>query len=172
MAYIGGVNYEGKYFIVRVPADWTPSLPLPDPGPDDLWFDSIDTVKARLEGPRLHRPVRRPWPGTDSSWLHRTRQAALGGRSLNGSAPVIFATVPGALADAPAIRLAGGVTFEGRYFITPLPESWIETDPLPDAGPGDRWFDRQQEFVAALNGPWSRTRVRRQPFCVVRSSDS
>ena len=53
-----------------------------------------------------------------------------------------------------------------------LPESWIETDPLPDVGPGDRWFDRQQEFVAALNGPWSRTRVRRLPFCGVRSNDS
>jgi hypothetical protein len=188
MACIGGINYEGQYFIVPVPAGWTPYLPLPANGPDDLWFDGIDNFKAKLAGPRFHRPVRRQCPhkarsvqsaanererasaalilsGADS-WLstNRKRLTALARRSLNGVAPVIFATAPGALPGAPVIRHAGGVTFEGRYFIAPLAESWLTTDPLPAVGPDDRWFDREREFLAALNGPWSRTRVRRQPF--------
>jgi hypothetical protein len=188
MAYIGGLNYEGQYFIVPVPADWTPYLPLPAASADDLWFDGIDNFKAKLAGPRCHRPIRRPCPNearpavstaratnggsgalilsAADSWhlTNRKRLAAFARKSLNAVAPVIFATAPGVVPGAPMIRRAGGVTFEGRYFITPLPESWLTTDPLPPAGPDDRWFDHECEFVAALNGPWSRTRVRRQPF--------
>jgi hypothetical protein len=144
MAQFGGVNYEGLYFIINVPAGWTPFLPLPDPGPQDVWFDDLDRFKAALEGPRCYRPLRRPSPSTLS-----------GARSIGADGRV---------------RLAGGVTLEGRFFVTPLPDCWRETDPLPPAGPDDVWFDRQDAFEAMLNGRWNRLRVRREPFPCARSS--
>ena len=60
-------------------------------------------------------------------------------------------------------RQVGGQNFEGRYFIVVVPETWKDADPLPDPSPDDRWFDKQSDFEEALNGPWSRNRVRRQP---------
>ena len=57
----------------------------------------------------------------------------------------------------------GGQNFEGRYFIVTVPDTWKDTDPLPDPGTDDLWFDKQSEFEHALNGPWVRSRVRRQP---------
>jgi len=60
-------------------------------------------------------------------------------------------------------RRVGGQNFEGRFFIVLVPDTWKETDPLPDPGPEDQWFDKQSEFEQALNGPWARNRTRRQP---------
>jgi hypothetical protein len=60
-------------------------------------------------------------------------------------------------------RQVGGESFEGRYFIVEVPDSWQGTDPLPPPSPADRWFDKQSEFETALNGPWIRSRVRRYP---------
>jgi hypothetical protein len=214
MTHIGGLNYEGLYFIVPVPDGWTTYLPWPNPGPNDLWFHRLDTFTATLRGRRCYRPIRRSgWRlaeeltiGHDasahhmaltseplilseipSSWHAKPRlriRAAVEESAVPTAAPVVFAIVsredfrrrrtdrltwPSHGNDS-TMRLAGGVTYENRYFITPLPESWRETDPLPAASAEDVWFDRQDEFVAALNGPWNRLRVRRRalptvPFC-------
>ena len=56
-------------------------------------------------------------------------------------------------------RHIGGFTVEGRYFIVEVPDGWTETQPLPEAGPRDLWFDRVTDFKKALNGPWIRKPV-------------
>ena len=61
-------------------------------------------------------------------------------------------------------RLVGGQNFEGRFFIVVVPDTWKESDPLPDPSPDDRWFDKQSEFEDALKAPWIRSRIRRQPI--------
>jgi hypothetical protein len=61
-------------------------------------------------------------------------------------------------------KRVGGITYEGRYFITLVPDEWTLGKPLPAPTPDDRWFDRLTDFVAALDGPWSREPVNRQPW--------
>jgi len=61
-------------------------------------------------------------------------------------------------------RTIGCQSLEGRYVIVEVPETWRETDPLPDPAPSDRWFDRLSDFKAALDGPWIRKPVRRRPY--------
>jgi hypothetical protein len=60
-------------------------------------------------------------------------------------------------------RQVGGQNFEGRFFIVLVPDTWKETDPLPEPSAADRWFDKQSEFEEVLNAPWVRSRIRRQP---------
>jgi hypothetical protein len=61
-------------------------------------------------------------------------------------------------------KRVGGITYEGRYFITSVPDEWTAGQPLPDPAPDDLWFDRLADFVAAMAGPWSHERVNRQPW--------
>ena len=59
---VGGMTYEGKYFIVLVPDDWRASDPLPDPHQNDLWFDKRAAFEAALQGPwDRKRFNRQPW---------------------------------------------------------------------------------------------------------------
>jgi hypothetical protein len=59
---VGGLNYEGRYFIVRVADDWKMSDPLPPPSQDDLWFDRLPDFVAALGGPWNHQRInRQPW---------------------------------------------------------------------------------------------------------------
>jgi hypothetical protein len=61
-------------------------------------------------------------------------------------------------------RRIGGQSFEGRFFIVLVPDTWKDGDPLPAPSPDDRWFDKQTEFEQALGVPWARHHTRRQPF--------
>jgi hypothetical protein len=70
---IGGVNYEGLYFIVPVSDGWAPPLPLPPESPADRWFEHITTFKAALKGPWIRSPIRRR---TDYRTYARQRGAA------------------------------------------------------------------------------------------------
>jgi len=56
---IGGQNFEGRFFIVTVPDTWTPADPLPDPGPNDLWFDKQSEFEEALNGPWKRNRTRR-----------------------------------------------------------------------------------------------------------------
>jgi hypothetical protein len=59
---VGGVNYEGRFFIVEVGDDWQVSDPLPAPGPKDQWYDRLPDFVQALGAPYNHTPVnRRPW---------------------------------------------------------------------------------------------------------------
>jgi hypothetical protein len=59
---VGGVNYEGRFFIVEVPENWQVGDPLPDPSPKDQWFDRLPEFVQALGAPYNHTPVnRRPW---------------------------------------------------------------------------------------------------------------
>lgn len=58
----------------------------------------------------------------------------------------------------------GRMTYEGRYVIITAPDGWREGDPLPPADPTDKWFDKLPEFLAALDGPWDRVPIKRQPW--------
>ena len=57
--HIGGFSLEGRYFIVHVPEGWKETDSLPDPSPEDLWFDRVSEFKAALHGPWIRKPVRR-----------------------------------------------------------------------------------------------------------------
>jgi hypothetical protein len=83
--YVGGMNYEGSYFIVQVPETWTNGDPLPPPSPDDRWFDKLQDFTATLRAPWSRKPVhRRAWtPSTDSA-----PQQALPERMMSRKAPV------------------------------------------------------------------------------------
>jgi hypothetical protein len=60
--HIGGMTFEGRYFIVKVPDGWKHGDPLPPPGPDDQWFDRQTDFKNALRGPWIRKPIRRqPW---------------------------------------------------------------------------------------------------------------
>lgn len=59
-------------------------------------------------------------------------------------------------------RQIGGQNLEGRYFIIAVPEHWVDGDPLPEPCADDRWFDRLDDFKAALDGPWIRRPMRHQ----------
>ena len=63
-------------------------------------------------------------------------------------------------------KLIGFVTHEGRYVIIEVGDLWQEGDPLPPPSPDDRWFDTFLAFLAALNGPYHRTPIERQPYGV------
>jgi hypothetical protein len=56
---VGGLNYEGRNFIVKVSDEWRISDPLPPPGPEDLWFDRLADFTAELQGPWNRKPVNR-----------------------------------------------------------------------------------------------------------------
>jgi hypothetical protein len=59
---IGGVNYEGRFFIVEVGDDWQTGQPLPEPSPSDQWFDRLPDFVAALNAPWNHTPInRRPF---------------------------------------------------------------------------------------------------------------
>jgi len=59
---IGGQNLEGRFFIITVPDDWTENDPLPEPRPEDQWFDRLTDFKSALDCPWIHRPLRfRAW---------------------------------------------------------------------------------------------------------------
>lgn len=59
---VGGISYEGTYFIVHVPDDWQVGDPLPDPSPDDLWFDTRAAFELALAGPWNRKAInRQPW---------------------------------------------------------------------------------------------------------------
>jgi hypothetical protein len=57
--FVGGVTYEGRYFIVRVRADWRQGQPLPPPSPDDRWFDRLADFEAAMDGPWDRKPLNR-----------------------------------------------------------------------------------------------------------------
>jgi len=61
-------------------------------------------------------------------------------------------------------RMVGGQNLEGRYFIVRVPDDWKENEQLPPPSPDDRWFERLTDFKSALDGPWIRKPVRRQPY--------
>jgi hypothetical protein len=69
--HIGGFSLEGRYFIVQVPEGWKETDSLPDPSPEDLWFDRVSEFKAALHGPWIRKPVRR------SAWKESPLVAAL-----------------------------------------------------------------------------------------------
>ena len=59
---VGGVSYEGQFFIVEVSNDWREPDPLPAPTPEDQWFDNQADFAAALRMPWSRKPVnRRPW---------------------------------------------------------------------------------------------------------------
>jgi hypothetical protein len=59
---IGGQNFEGRFFIIAVPDNWVEGQALPEPSPEDRWFDTLDAFKAALDCPWIRRPVRfQPW---------------------------------------------------------------------------------------------------------------
>jgi len=71
--YVGGMNYEGRYFIVRVPDTWANGEPLPAPSPDDRWFDRLQDFTAALRGPWDRKPVhRRAWAASAEPGPHQT----------------------------------------------------------------------------------------------------
>ena len=55
---IGGQNFEGRYFIITVPDNWTENDPLPSPGPEDRWFERLSDFKAALDCPWIRTPLR------------------------------------------------------------------------------------------------------------------
>jgi hypothetical protein len=61
-------------------------------------------------------------------------------------------------------KRVGHVTREGRYVIIEVPEDWLTGDPLPPASVDDRWFETFLAFMAALNQPYDRTPIDRQPW--------
>jgi hypothetical protein len=60
--FLGRTTYEGRYVIIRVPAEWEPGDPLPAASPDDQWFDKLPEFTAALNAPWDHAPINRhPW---------------------------------------------------------------------------------------------------------------
>jgi hypothetical protein len=59
---IGRVTYERQYVILQVPDEWKTTDPLPEPSPDDQWFDSLSEFEATLNGPYDRRAINRRPP--------------------------------------------------------------------------------------------------------------
>jgi hypothetical protein len=66
---VGGVSYEGQFFIVEVSNEWRETDPLPASSPEDQWFRNRMDFVAVLRAPWSRKPVdRRPW---DASVVER-----------------------------------------------------------------------------------------------------